>query len=74
MNLKVSSNAVVFGQSNVVKTNTKAPLELLLEKKIYWTYVQKSYIPKKHHNCFRSLPVASSEINLDTPQLLDEDN
>ena len=41
MNLKVSSNAVVFGQSNVVKTNTKAPLELLLEKKIYWTYVQK---------------------------------
>ena len=41
MDLKVSSNAVVFGQSNVVKTNTKAQLKLLLEKNTYWTYVQK---------------------------------
>ena len=56
--------------SNVVKTNIKVQLELLLKKRDFLTLCWKGYIPKNHHNFLKSLPVVSTKRNDDIPQLI----
>ena len=85
MNMKVGINAVFLEQNllvnemqqkikttanNVVKTNIKVQLELLLKKRDFLTLCWKGYIPKNHHNFLKSLPVVSTKRNDDIPQLI----